>query len=182
VKTFLWITEVVLLIIEVILLRWFGLILSIAVGVIWAVALAAKKEDILVYAATQAGSSKKEVEELHSRLWRKGGPFRVLGPIRTAQLISFISQRGRSLHEIEDMAMPLALLWVVHRPDLEHLVDRVDRLLRLGSEPASNAMRLADTLTAATQKSAETFDEMLIALLAVYGDSESGITQSGGIV
>ena len=107
------------------------------------------------------------MEQLHARLWQAGGPFRSLGPIRLAQLISFLAQRGRSAAEIEQMARPVALLWVVHRPELEHFVEQFDRLLRLHDEPASEAMRVADLLTASTQASAATFQEMLDALIAV---------------
>jgi hypothetical protein len=54
----------------------------------------------------------------------------------------------------------------VFRPELDALVERFDRLLRLYGKSASDAMQVADTLTKATQLAAATFDEMLDATIA----------------
>jgi hypothetical protein len=125
-------------------------------------------DDILTDAAVQGGASREEAHTLCKRLNASGGAFKALGPIRTAHLINFLSQRARSVTEIEQMAPALAALWVIFRSDLEVLVEKFDRLLRLTGKPASEAMRVADVLTAGTQKAAATFDEMIDGMLAVY--------------
>lgn len=129
--------------------------------------LAIRNEDILAFAASQAGTTKKEMQALAKRLIRSGKVFKTLGPIRTAQLISFLSQRGRNIRDIEKMAPAIATLWVVHRMDLEPFVRDFDRLMRLWKKPPTESMHVADVLTVASQKSAATFDEMLQAMLGV---------------
>src|SRR5688572_14205308 len=101
-----------------------------------------------------------------------------MGRIEVAELISLLAQRARTPSEIEEMALPVALLWVVHRPDLGCLVERFDTLLRLYGEPASESMRVADTLSAGTKASAATFTEMLDALVAAAGGFPPGTEQA----
>jgi hypothetical protein len=169
-KGVLSLLEVAILVASVVLLGWLGALVFAAVTVIafiaWSVYLAAQKETYLVYASTQAGGSKEEMYALQKRLWNGHEAFHILGPVETAQLISLLAQRARSPEEIEAMATPVAMLWVVHRPDLGWLVGRFDSLLRLYDEPASESMRLADTLSAVTKESAATFEEMVEGMCA----------------
>jgi hypothetical protein len=167
----LWFLELGALLGSVLFLGWFGWVIFLvanALGVLaWSVYLAAQKERTLTYAATQAGTTKEEMQDLHQYLMTEHEAFMAMDPITVAQLISQLSQRNRSVEEIKQMALPIALLWVVHRPELNSFVERYDRLLRLHGEPASRAMAVADTLTQATQHSAATFEEMLDAMIAV---------------
>lgn len=162
--------DVAVLIVSVILLGWVGLIVVLAASalavVLWSVYLAAKRQDLLLYAATQSDSSKEEIYALEKRLGKMGGPFRQMGPIERSILIRALAERARSPAEIEQIAHPLALLWVVHRPDLNWLAGTFDQLLRLHGLEASESMRVADTITAATKASAATFEEMVDALVA----------------
>jgi hypothetical protein len=64
------------------------------------------------------------------------------------------------------MAQPIALLWAVHRPDLDWLVDRFDQLLRRSGMDAGDSMRLADVVSAGTKAGAATFEEMVEAMIA----------------
>jgi hypothetical protein len=64
------------------------------------------------------------------------------------------------------MAHPIALLWVVHRPGLEWLVEHFDRLLRLYGMSADESMRLADVISSATKQSAATFEQMVEGMVA----------------
>lgn len=168
--TVLFVIELVLTLLAVIGLGWdTGLLVvgitNLVAVLAWSSRLAIQHEDILTYAATQADASPSQMKALARQLGRSGKVFRVLGPIRTAQLIAQLSQRGRDVGEIEQMAPAVATLWVVHRPDLETFVGDFDRLLRLWRKPASEAMNVADVLTAATQRSAATFQEMLNAMI-----------------
>lgn len=132
------------------------------IGVLaWSVWLAMQKENLLVYAATQCGVSKQEMEDLHNRLKGSNRAFKQIGQIELARLISLLSQRARTPAEMQQMALPIAMLWIVQEGDLPWLVEHFDRLLRLYGRPASNSMQVADTLTVATQRSAATFCEIV---------------------
>jgi len=93
-----------------------------------------------------------------------------MGPLERARLVSELAPRARTIEEIEEMALPVALLWTVHRPDLGWLVEHFDRLLRLYGLEASEAMRAADTLSAGTKESAATFEDMVEAMVAAAGE------------
>jgi hypothetical protein len=147
-------------------LGWLGLILFLglsAVGLVGhSIHLAMQKDGHLVFAATRASAARADVRDLYDRLYASHMVFKYLGPISTAELVALLADRARTLDEIENMAVPVALLSVAHvQPDLVALVERVDRLLRLWQKPASEAMSVADTLTAATQVSAASFEAML---------------------
>ena len=73
-----------------------------------------------------------------------------------------------SAPEVPEPAVALDL-WIVHRTDLEVLVEKFDRLLRLSGKTAGDARRLADSLASGTQRSAATLDQMLDGMLAFYG-------------
>ncbi len=168
----LFIIELVLTVIAVGQLGWrLGLITVGGANLIALIAssvrLAFQHDDLLTYAATQAGTSRTEMKALAVRLRRQRKAFSVFGSIRTAQLISYLSQRGRNVSEIEQMAPAIATLWVIHRPELESFTSDYDRLMRLWKKPASEAMGVADVLTIASQKSAATFQEVLDAMIGL---------------
>jgi len=156
---------------SVVLLGWLGLILFAAANVlavlVTSVRMAMQKEEKLVYASTQCGASKEDLEALYEDLGREGGPFAVMGPLQRADLISRLAQRARSVEEMRQMAPPIAMLWGVHKPDLDWLVDRFDQLLRLYNMDASRSMEAADVIAAATQTAAGTFEEMVEAMVVV---------------
>lgn len=169
--TVLFIAELVLSALTVIGLGWsMGLLIvgitNLLALLLWSVRLAMEHDDILTYAATQTGATREQIKALAKRLGHSGKVFRVMGWIRTAQMIAYLSQRGRDVEEIEQMAPAIATLWVVHRPELETFVSDYDRLMRLWRKPASEAMAVADTLSIAGQKSRATFPEMVAAMIA----------------
>jgi hypothetical protein len=172
-KSVLSALELILLGLSLVLLGWLGFALFLVANVVgfagWGIYLAMAEEEKVIYAATQAGVEKEEIQALHRRIRRSHKAFRIMGRIEVAELISLLAQRARNPSEIEEMALPVALLWVVHRPDLAYLVERFDTVLRLHGEPASESMRVADTLTAATKASAATFTEMLDAMVVASG-------------
>jgi hypothetical protein len=174
-KAAIWIIDFFLLAASIVSLGWVGVgivLFANALGILgWSVRLAMQKESLLVYAAIQAATSKERMQALHRELQKSDKAFRALGPIELARLIKCLSERGRGPDEIEHMARPIALLQVVHKPRLEELVEKFDRLLRLCSEPAENALAVADRLTKATQVSAATFQEMLDASVATATSS-----------
>jgi hypothetical protein len=174
-KAVLTILDLVLLTIATISLGWLGLWVFLGVNVValvaWSIWLAMRKETLLVFAATQSGTTKDEMEAVYDRLHKSNEAFRVLGPIRLAELLSHLAQRGRGVNEIEQMARPAAMLSIVNDVPLDWMVERFDRILRLYGEPATESMRIADTLTRATQLSAATFREMVDATIAVMDPS-----------
>jgi hypothetical protein len=157
--------DAILLITSVVALGWLGFALTglaSLLGVLgWSVWLAAKKESLLVSAAIQIGSTKQEMQELHSRLYKSHRAFQQLGPIRLADLIRLIAERARRPQEIEAMALPIAMLSVTQECELPWLVEYFDRLLRLYGKAASESMAVADALTVATQNAAASFREMV---------------------
>jgi lysozyme len=177
-KTTLWILDLALLVMATISRGWLGLWVFLGVNVVailvWSIRLAMQKETLLTFAATQSGRTKQEMEDLYKRLHRSHQAFRVLGPIRLAELISQLAQRGRDTGEIEEMALPVAMLSTVNNVGLGWMAERVDRILRLYGDPASESMRIADTLTRATQLSAITFEEMVDATIAAVASDGPG--------
>lgn len=162
--------DVAVLIVSVVLLGWLGLAVVIVANAVAFLAtgvyLAAKREELLLYAATQCDSTKEEMYALEKQLGKMGGPFRLMGPIDRSTLIRALAERARPPAEIEQIAYPVALLWAVHRPDLVWLAGKFDQLLRLYGHGASESMRVADTISAATKTSAATFEETVDALVA----------------
>jgi hypothetical protein len=135
VSTTLSVIELLALGIAVVSLGWWGLIALAAVNVIafavYGIVLAARVEERLVYASIQTDEPRKAVEALAARLGQRPGLASV-GPVERADLIKLLSERARTVSEIEEMAVPIALLQVVHRPPWPWLVSRFDQLLRLG--------------------------------------------------
>lgn len=175
----LFVAEVVVTAWSIVGLGWrtgllVGGMTSLLVFLVSSLRLAIKHDAILTYAATQAGATREHMKALAQRLRQSGKVFQVLGPIVTAQLMSYLAQRGRNVSEIEQMAPAIATLWVVHQPDLETFVRDFDRLMRLWHKPASESMPVADVLTAASQHSAATFLEMLDAMIAVADPVQNG--------
>lgn len=172
IKAILSLLDLALLIAAIVGLGWAGVFLAVGVNILallaHSISIAARYDDILTDAAVQNGSDRKEMKSLAKRLQSRGGSFKAFGPIKTAYLIKYLSQRGRSASEIEVMAPHVADLWVIFRPDLESLVEKFDRLLRLSGASAIEAQRVADVLTTATQRSSATFDEMIDGMLAFY--------------
>jgi hypothetical protein len=171
---FLSIIELVLTGVAVKSLEWGTGLLVVGVTNLLAVLgtsvyIAMQWEDTLAHAATQSGATLDQMKGLAKRLRREHKVFRYVQPRVTAQLIDYVSERGRNIEEVERMAPAIAALWVVHRPDLRQFVEQFDRLLRLWRKPASEAMAVADTLTVSTQRSPATFQEVLDRLIAVVG-------------
>lgn len=163
--------DIAVLLGSVALLGSLGVIIFLGATVVailaWSIYLAAKKEDILLYAATQCGAPKQEMLDLFDRLRKlPGRPLAAMEPLVQARLMSDLAQRARTPEEIELMVPPIAMLWVIHRPDLTWLASNFDRLLRLYGMDATESMRLADVVTAGTKSSAATFEEMVDALVA----------------
>lgn len=164
--------DVAVLLASVALLGWLGVIVFIAATVIaillWSVYMAMQKEEILTYAATQCGSTKEQIYELFDRL-REEQAVKVIKPLDQARLMSQLAQRARSPAEIEQMVVPIAMLWVTHRGDLAWLASSFDKLLRRYNMEAYESMRAADIITASTRNAAATFEETVEALVAAAG-------------
>jgi hypothetical protein len=182
VSTLLSVVELLALGILVVSLGWWGLVAFAAVNAIafaiHGVVLAARVEERLVYASIQTDEPREDVEALAARLGKRR-ELASVGPVERAELIKLLSERARSVAEIEEMAVPIALLQVVHRPAWPWLVGRFDQLLRLASEPVSEAMGLADVLTTATKRSAATFEEIVEAMVAAYTDEPPSSSARG---
>lgn len=170
VKSILSVLELAVLIVSVVLYGWLGFgvfLAAIFIGLMaWSFRLYIQKESLLTSAAVESNSTKEEMEELFDRARLNHESLRVIGPIGTAKLIKYLAQRARSIPEMEQMVDPIAKLHLVFEANVEPLVEKFDRALRLYGSPASDSMRLADTLTASTQAAAATFEEMLDALIA----------------
>lgn len=145
---------------------WIAIIANFLGILIYSARLAMRKKDLLVSASTQGGFDRKEVEKLYEELGESNKIFKYVGPIERAKIIYLISQRGRDLEEIKKLAIVIALIWYVQKLDLEVLVKKFDRLLRLWNKSVDDAMDMADTLTKSNQMSAADFEENLDALIA----------------
>ena len=101
----LWLLELLVLGAGVYALGWIGFALAgvaTVLGVLaWSVWLAMQKESLVVYAATQSGVSKQEMEDLHNRLKGSNRAFKQIGQIELARLISLLSQRARTPAEVQ---------------------------------------------------------------------------------
>jgi len=143
-----------------------GLGVLVAVNLVcfgtWCIVQAARIDAELTFAATQANADRDEVGAVYQELTRNRD-LRAMGARRHARFIRLLCERGRSPQEAREMAVPIGMLWLVHRPELDWLVEQFDCLLRRYNEPASEAMRVADVLTAGAQHSAATFEQLVIA-------------------
>jgi hypothetical protein len=170
-RTLISFLDLIVLVVSVFLLGWIGVAVFLGTNVLAflavSVRLAMKNEETLLYAATQCDASKEEMAALSDWMKKQDGPFKLMGPLQRAALISELAQRARQPSEIREMAEPIALLWVVHRPDLPWLVEYFDRLLRLYDMDASDAMKLADVISGASKAGAATFTEIVTAMAAV---------------
>lgn len=157
---------------SVFLLGWPGVFIlvgvTVAAAAVRAVMLAAEQEALLVSAQIHgAFRSREEAMAFPKELRASHRALRSIGPIELATLIDRLAIRGRRADEIRSMAAPITMLHIAFKSELVPLVDRFDRLLRLWGKPADEATNVADVLTAGTQASAITFDEMLDSMIAV---------------
>lgn len=168
-KATLSVLDLILLIISVVSFGWLGLAIAgaatalggLAVSVHWA----SQKDHLLTAAAVRACVDKGDIEAVFDML-AKDKAFAATGPIELATFIRLLADCGRTPSEMLAMGPPVAMLSAVHDYKVERLIRQFDRLLRLYGEPATQAMDVADVLTAATQASATSFAEMLAASIA----------------
>lgn len=156
-------------------LEWLGLVLFVAVNVLglvaWGAAGAVQVESAMSEAAAQSGADVAELTDVHRQLVARRD-LRSLGPRRLAKLMVALAKRARGPAEIREMAPPLAYLWIgQNKPDLDWLVGSFDGLARLYGKEADDAEEMADILTAATQRSAATFEDMVEAMIVAAGGS-----------
>ncbi len=191
-KTIISVLDFLVLIASVILLHWTGVILAMLANVIgfliWSMQRAAEQQSLLVRAAIEGGFTKEEMYGLHARLQADRSVSAGIMNIPLAKLMLYLSERHRTINEMEHMAAPIVQLWKMHDvADLRSLVSKFDRLLRLYGHPASEALDVAKMLQAATQRAAATFEEMLDSTIAVVdrnwhyhakSDSSAGTTTS----
>lgn len=174
-KTALYILDLLLILWGVISLGWSGVYLLIAANVlatlVWSAWLAIRKQDILAQAAVAIGVERSKMEDLERRLRKADQAAKHIGPLDRSRLIRYLAERNRDINEIEALAVPIATLWVIYRPDvgLPQLVEDFDRLLRIWRMPVADAMKLADKLVVATQHTAGSYSEVVHALLTVGG-------------
>ena len=97
-----------------------GLVLLAVVNVIaaiaWSFALAVRVEKKLTYASLKAKGSRAELEEVASWL-RRQSDLKGLRPLMQTELIKLLAERGRSIHEIKEMVIPIGMLQLTHEPD-----------------------------------------------------------------
>ncbi len=177
-QTFLSVAGIVTLAVSVYLLGWPGVFIlvgiSLIAGLIRSVALAVKNEEILVSAQIHgAFQSREEALAFPKRLRASDKALRAIDPIELDRLIERLAVRGRQADEIERMAAPIAKLHIIFKAELTTLVDRFDQLMRLWGYEADQAIRAADKLTATTQASAASFEEILDSMIAFAQSGES---------
>jgi ABC-type transporter Mla MlaB component len=175
-RTLLSIVELAVFVIAVSTLGWVaGALVVIGVStaavMVWSVKLAMGAESKLVYAGIQIDESKETMKALEHRL-RGREAMRAMGPLERSELIRLLAERTRKVKEIEEMAVPIAMLKSIYSADLAWLVESFDRLLRLAHEPASKAGDLADTLHNTTCGSPSTFREIVDGFITVYDGLE----------
>jgi hypothetical protein len=144
---------------------WIIVIANIVAGLVYSVWLAMKKEDILTRAATQSGLKIEDCENLYSEL-SEHRCIKYLSPLQRANLIFYLSIRGRNKSEIKEIALVIAKIFVVHKIELKKLVDKYDKILRLWNKPAEKAEEIGDKITKASQNTATTFEEMMDGMIA----------------
>jgi hypothetical protein len=150
---------------------WWGVFALGAVNVvavlIWSVVLAMRVESKVVYAGIQLGEPKDRMKALADRLGSRK-ELKVLGATERAELIRLLAERDRTVAEIEDMAVPVAMLNSIHSVSMSWLVEQFDRLMRLTGEPADRAHQVADTIHSTSTHAAATFKDIVEALVAFY--------------
>lgn len=173
--TLLSILEIAGLVVSLVALGWLGIGVLIGVNVVaalvWSGILAARKQSILVNASVQ--STEMSVEEA-DEVWKwmsKQKAFAVIRPLERGELIRALAEQARAPNEIRPMAMAIALLSVNFGCDPIRLAPQFDQLLRLYDKSASDSEEVADTLTVATQRSAASFEDMLVAMIVAKGGS-----------
>ena len=168
-KAVLSVADLVLLVVSFVLLGWVGFALfavtNLIALVVSSVRIYMRRESLLTYAAIQADVDYSALKDLAKELRGAHKSMRSLGPIERAQLISALAERSRGVDEIRQMAIPIAMLHVVHNVDLVRFAGDFDRILRLYGKEASDSMAVADQLTVATKRSAATFSEMVEAMI-----------------
>lgn len=124
-------------------------------------------------ASARANVDKAEIEKVVEGL-KQDKRLALLGPRRRANLVRLLADRARDPEEIAEIAPPVGLLYIIGEPrSLLWLVERFDVILRLFGHDADEAMEVADVLTAGTQNSAATLEEMIEASVVAGGGSPS---------
>jgi len=171
-RSVLFALDLILLGWSVFVLRWTGVSIFLAAmvlgAILWGLWLAVRQQDILAQAAVASDAQRSELETLQKRLRKSHREFRHIGPLDQARLIRNIAERNRSIDEIEQMANPVATLWVAYRPavELKELVVDFDRLLRIWKTPANKSSKNADKLTGAIRHSAGGYRDVIDGLMA----------------
>lgn len=161
-----------LLVVGVVSLGWLvGTVLivglNILLGLITLARYEMQYEDKLAHAAAVSRSTLPEMKALVPRLRQGHKVFRYIQRMDKARLVDHLSERARTINEIEPMAPAIAVLWVMERPELGKFVADFDRLMRLWGKPASDAMTVADTIAATGQFSPMTMKEVIDSLITV---------------
>jgi hypothetical protein len=171
--TLLSVIEVAGFLLSIATLGWVGVAIFILVGVVailtWSVVLALRKDRILTAAAVQGAELDREgAEELWHWMGREGS-FGAVRPLLRAELICSLAGLARDSDEIRAMAPPIAALSLIFDCEPLWLAPRFDRLLRLYGHEAADAEAVADTLTAATQRAADSFENMVEGMIVAGG-------------
>lgn len=169
--------DLLALVLLVVTLGWLGLGLLLVANLVafvgWGMAGAIYVDQQTADASALGVIERDEVKRLLANFDRERD-LHILGPRRRARLVRLLAKRARSAAEIEQMALPLGMLWVIcDKPNLDWLVERFDTLLRLYGQRAAEAMATADVLTAGAQQAAATLEEMLEASVVAAGGSPS---------
>lgn len=154
-------------------LGWLGLGLFVAANVVgllgWGAAGAIYVQQQVAAASALGGASRASIASVLRRLGAVD-EMRGMGPRPRALLVRSLAERGRSVAEIEHMAVAIAVLWTIaDKPDLPLLVDRLDSILRLYGKPAEEAMDVTDAIAVAAQRSASTVTELIEGSLVAAG-------------
>lgn len=168
---FLSLFETLSFVLGVWIMGWTGVWIMISSVVIslfvFGAYLAIKQDDSFTKVSVHTGEHKKRVGEMHYRLRKMSKSYRTIMADKQQRLLELLSQRHRTLTEMELMVPHIANLYVVHRPEveLEELVPKFDRLMRHGRYQAKDAERLANLLADEKRRSpgdlGDVMDELL---------------------
>lgn len=129
---------------------------------------AIKHDDLLTAAAVANCSNRADMKALADRIGRRPEKARkVFAPLRTAETIFLLAERGRSIPEIEAIVPQIISLWTLsmYQRDaewsLKELVDAFDQGLRSENLPARHSGVLADRLAVRAQRSPLTLRQLL---------------------
>jgi hypothetical protein len=160
------VSELSLTVVSLVLLGLWGI--PLAVGILLVSALVFGVKSAVEFEAVCASCSiygqfhsKEQAATFIRDLRRRHKSLEWLGLMGLARVVLRLSERHRSPDEISHMAAPIAMLATVNGTDPLYLADKIDRILRRWDKPASDAMGVADIVTASAQRSSATFDEML---------------------